>query len=150
LLAGSVYIGVKKKIFTDMDVSKREQRPLLFFLSIVCSTLYLLTLFALQAPYLLIIVTSGVILGIIVLSIINRHVKASIHVATLMSLVLTIALGYGGYWYLLLLLVPLVGWARLRTKRHTLTETIAGGILGIFLSTTVYAAYQTVKVLLPK
>jgi hypothetical protein len=129
-----ILYGVKKKIFTDIDVSKREQRPLLFFTSIILAIFYLAGLFILHGPFLLFIIAFGVIMGIFVASIINTRIKASIHVATISSLIVGLALAYGGGYFLLLLFIPLVAWSRIIIKRHTVSETIVGGILGILLS----------------
>lgn len=134
-----IIYSVKKKVFTDMDVSKREQRPLLFFVSIICASVYLAGLFLLHAPQLLFVITFGIIVGIIVASIVNTQIKASIHVATISALIFTLAMGYDGIYRLLLLLIPLVAWSRITIKRHTLLETIAGGVLGILLSLLIYA-----------
>lgn len=150
ILASIVFIAVRKEIFTDMDVSKREQRPLLFFISTLVGIAYLVGLILLKAPYILVIVTIGVMLGIGLISLINKRVKASIHVATLTALVLAVAIGYGGYFYLLLLLIPIVGWSRIRTRRHSLREAITGGLLGGFLSLSVYSMYLAVKLFLQK
>jgi hypothetical protein len=144
-IAGIVLFAVKKKIFTDMDVSKREQRPLLFDIALLFGVTYLTCLVLLQAPYLLLLVTSGILGGIIVVSIINTKIKASIHVATMTALALTVAIGYGGYFYLLLLLIPLLIWARVKTKRHTMAEAITGSVVGAFLSLAVYSVYVAIK-----
>lgn len=144
-IAGLVYFAVKKKIFTDMDVSRREQRPLLFAIAMLFGVTYLTSLVLLQAPYLLIIVTCGILGGIVIVSIINQHIKASIHVATMTALALTVAIGYGGYFYFLILLIPLLAWARIKTKRHTVTEAITGGIVGSLLSLSVYSVYLAIK-----
>lgn len=144
-IAGIVYYAVRKGIFTDMDVSRREQRPLLFAMSMLFAVTYLTSLVLFQAPYLMIIVTCGILVGIGVVSLINKKVKASIHVATMTALALTVAIGYGGYFYILLLLIPLLIWARVKTKRHTLTEAVTGSIVGALLSLSVYSFYLVVK-----
>ena len=71
-------------------------------------------------------------------SIINNWIKASMHVATITSLIVALAIVYGGYFYLLLLVIPLMGYIRVRAKRHTVAETIAGGIFGSSLSLLMY------------
>jgi len=140
VLSFCAIIGVKKKIFTDLDVSKREQRPLMYLMSIVCCAVYLISLFVLHGPFILYILTIGVIVGVSFLSVINRRIKASIHVAAITSLILPVAVSYGHYYLLLLFLIPLVIWARLKTKRHTLPEIMVGGTIGGILSLSIYIA----------
>lgn len=130
---------VQRKMFTDMDVSKKEQRPLLFFVSTIFVLLYLIGLFLLHGPYLLFVIAFGIILGIFVVSIINRWIKASVHVATVSALIFAVAITSDGIYRLFLLLIPLVAWSRVKIKRHTLSETIVGGILGIALAGFIYA-----------
>jgi membrane-associated phospholipid phosphatase len=55
-----------------------------------------------------------------------------------MALILPVAVSYGSYYYLLLFLIPLVIWARLKTKRHTFKEIFIGGTVGGFLSLSLY------------
>ncbi len=133
-----VIAGVKKKIFTDLDISRREQRPLMFLMAILFVSVYILTVFALHGPYILYVLGIGIILGVSVVSVINRRVKASIHVATLTALVLPVAVSFGHYYILLLLLVPLVAWSRLVTKRHSLREIFVGGTVGGLISLSIY------------
>jgi membrane-associated phospholipid phosphatase len=133
-----VVIAVRKKIFSDMDVSKREQRPLLYHVGSSLAVVYFISLFLLKAPFILYFVTIGLIFGIVLFSIINRRIKASIHVATITALILPLAVSYGQYYLLLLFIIPLVVWSRLKTKRHSLSEIFVGGTVGGFLSMSFY------------
>lgn len=137
-LAFFAFVAVKKKIFTDLDVSRREQRSLMFIVSILFASSYLITLFFLHAPKILYFLVIGIIFGIAFLSVINRKVKASIHTAALTALILPVAISYGNYYYYLLFLIPIVIWARLKTKRHTFKEIFIGGTVGGFLSVSLY------------
>lgn len=130
--------AVHKKIFTNMDVSKREQRPLLFLVCTILGVIYLSGLYYLNGPVILKEITIGIMLGILIVSFINMRLKASIHVATVSAMLFSLAVVYNGYYLLLLLLIPLVAWARLKIERHTLAETIVGGLLGILLSLVIY------------
>lgn len=133
-----VLFGVKKKIFSDIDVSNREQRPLLYFTGAVLSILYLSILFFLNGPLILFITTMGIMIGIVLASLINIKIKASVHVAAISGLISSLSIVYKGYYLLLLLLIPLIGWARVKIKRHTVPEVVIGGILGSLLSLVMY------------
>lgn len=133
-----VLFGVKKKIFSDIDVSKREQRTILYFAAAALSILYLCILLILHGPLILFITTFGIMLGIIIASIINMKVKASVHVAAISGLITSLSIIYKGYYLLLLFLIPIIGWARVKIKRHTVPEVIIGAILGILLSLVMY------------
>jgi hypothetical protein len=144
LIAISFFVvyGVHKKIFTDLDVSVRTQRPLLFIVGIIMTLVYLWGLFFLSGPKILILVTEGFLLGVLIMAIINTRLKISFHVSTVSSLLFTMAIVYQGYYYLTLLLIPVVAWARLRIKRHTLPETVVGACFGILLSLGMYLLFH--------
>ena len=133
-----VIMGVMFGVFSNFDVSKREQRPLLFSFCAFAAFCYLLSLLILNGPRVLFIALFAVVFGLIVAVIVNRWIKASIHMATLTSVVLFIGILYGGYFFLLFFLVALLAWARVKVKEHTPIETVVGTILGIVITLVVY------------
>lgn len=137
-----VIIAVKKKIFTDLDISKREQRPLMFLISLLMISAYIISLFIFHGPFILYVLAISSMLGVSFVSIINRRIKASVHMAAITALILPVAISFGQYYLLLLFLIPLVGWARLKTKRHTMREVLVGATVGGLLSLSVYIAIK--------
>jgi hypothetical protein len=142
VLALFAIIAVKKKIFTDLDISKREQRPLMFLVSLLLISAYIVSLFILHGPFILYVLAISSMLGVSFVSVINRRIKASIHMAAITALILPVAISFGQYYLLLLFLLPLVGWARIKTKRHTLPEVLVGSTVGGLLSLSVYIAIK--------
>ena len=140
IIAVFVMYAVLRGIFTDFDVSRREQRPLLFFFTSVIALLYLLGLFALHGPKVLFVAILGVLLGIFCISLINTRLKASIHLATISAIISAISLLYGGLFLMLFILIPIVAWARVTVKRHTIQEAIIGGLTGSILTIGLYIA----------
>lgn len=140
ILAVGVFvgIGVLFGIFTNFDVSKREQRPLIFAFSGFAMFCYFISLLFLDGPKILFIPLFAIVLGLIIIMIVNRWIKASVHLATFTSVTLFIGIIYGGYYFLPMLLIPLLAWARVKTKEHTVQETIVGSILGAIITLVVY------------
>ena len=134
-----VIIGVLLGIFSNFDVSKREQRPLLFSFCAFAAFCYVLSLYILNGPKVLFIGFFAIILGLISIIIINKWIKASVHLAAATSVLLFIGIVYQGYFFLLLSLIPLLAWSRVKTKEHTPMETIIGSILGVVITLVVYA-----------
>lgn len=99
---------------------------------------YLWGLSFLNGPKILSMVTVGFIIAVLLMALINTRLKISFHVTTAAALLFTMAIVYQGYYYLSLLLIPTVAWARLKIKRHTLPETIVGACFGILLSLGMY------------
>jgi hypothetical protein len=133
-----VVIGVLLGFFTDFDVSNRKQRVLAYVVSIVTTLLYLLTLFVFKGPLVLFIAAIGLLIGLIALGEINKKIKASVHVATVSAIICAAAIVYRGPALLLLLLIPLIAWSRVRIKRHTPKEALIGGIIGVVFTIIVY------------
>jgi len=133
-----VIIGVLLGVFSNFDVSKREQRPLLFSFSAFAMFYYLVSLIILGGPKVLFLALFAVVLGLITIVALSRWIKASIHVATATCVILLIGIIYKGYSFILLALVPLLAWSRVKTKEHTVLETIIGSILGVALTLIVY------------
>lgn len=133
-----VIVGVMLRIFSNFDVSKREQRPLLFSFSAFAIFCYLLSLLVLDGPKILFIAVFAIALGLIIIIFVNRWIKASIHVATATAVILLIGMVYRGYSFFLLSLIPLLAWSRVKTKEHTYLETAIGCILGAALTLIVY------------
>lgn len=132
-----VIYEVKNKTFSDMDVSKREQRPLLFAVTTGITVIYLVSLYILKAPAILFISVWGIMVGILLATIINTRIKASLHVCSITAVTLTLVRLY----YLspiLLLIVPIVAWSRIKIKRHSVPEVITGFILGVILPAFMY------------
>ena len=138
VLAGIFVIyEVKNKVFSDMDVSKREQRPLLFAVIAGITAIYLISLFYLRAPLVLFVSVWGIMLGIVLATLINTRIKASLHVCSITAVCLTIVRLY--YLpFLILLIIPIVAWSRIKIKRHSVPEVIAGFFLGIILTVFMY------------
>lgn len=137
-----ILIGVEKKVFSDLDISKRTQRPLLFTFAIGLSAIYTIFLYFLKAPNILFIVVFALILGLIVFGGVNRITKASIHVGTVSAFAVSSSLVYGGLFYLTLFLIPLVAWARIKTHNHTKQQTVIGAVLGILITLVVYVIFK--------
>ena len=90
----------------------------------------------------LVVAMSGIFLSIFVLSIINTYIKASIHVASIAALIFSFNILYNGFFLLLLFLIPLIAWSRLKVHRHTMQEVIAGLLVGIFIPLVVYLVFK--------
>ena len=134
----AVYYFVRKGKFSDLDVSTQKQRPLLFLMDSIFALTYFSVLYLFHAPKALFIGNVATFAVVIVLVLANKFIKASVHMAVL-SGALTLFV-FMGSWVCLLgfVLIPILAWARLTTKRHTIKEILAGTIIGIL--TAVFVA----------
>jgi membrane-associated phospholipid phosphatase len=117
-------------LVTDLDVQLREQRirPLLF--TVICAGLAWVVLGLGVAPRQLVAVASALSLMTMIILSITLWWKISVHCAA-------VALGAAVVWALfgvvlpLVIGAPLMAWARVRLRRHTVAQTIAGLLLGL-------------------
>ena len=137
-----ILFGIKKGFFSDLDVSKRTQRPLLFFSAIILTIIYITLLYFLHGPVILYIGALSIVVGLFVVDLVNRIIKASVHLATISALLTFLVLVEGRLFILGFILIPLLAWSRIKTKNHTLQETIIGTCLGILLTVTIYVIFK--------
>ena len=103
------------------------------------SVLYLAVVLLFDGPRVLILGLGGLILGIAIAIIVNQKIKASIHMEAFTAFAVIEGILFGGYWWLLLLLIPVVAWSRLTLKRHSLPEVIVGTTIGALLVLAMFA-----------
>lgn len=134
-----VIYGVLRGFFSDFDLTKREERKRLFAFTGLTTIVYLVFVILLRGPFELVFAISGFAAGIFIFSIINTKIKASFHVAIFTAFIFSMALFYGKIFLWGILLIPLIGWARIKTKHHKLSEVIVGGLLGGTLVILIFA-----------
>lgn len=146
ILSIFIFIGIELGFFSDLDISKRSQRPLLFTFSIFLSASYVVFLYILKAPSILFIAIFALLLGLTVFELANRYTKVSIHVATIAAFTSSLFIVYDGIFVLSLFLIPFVAWARIETKNHTRRQAVLGAILGILTTVVVYVIFKYIIV----
>ncbi|HEY84872.1 MAG TPA: hypothetical protein G4N96_07155 [Chloroflexi bacterium] len=129
-IACIVYL-VKTGQLTDIHMPKRKERlkPLLFTFGWLIISIIALAIF--KAPSSLILLTGVALLQVLVLGLITTLWKISFHSSAIMSAATVTVLFHSQWAFIALPLVPLVGWARIKLRRHTLWQVISGYIAGI-------------------
>lgn len=135
-----IWILVKRKIFSNFDVSLQYQRPRLFLLEFTAALIYLATIYFLHSPVILLVQVLNIMLILIVLFIVNRFIKASGHIAIFSSLVTMLAFVSGAFYLPAFVLVGALGWSRIKLKRHSFKEVLVGGIIGVLVTVFLFSA----------
>ena len=126
-------------VVSDLDVKIRAERwrPLL---AAQLGMAIALVLFLLKgAPSLMIGLAGGMMLYTSAAFFITLYWKISMHSAAAAALTALAVVQFGPPAYPVAFGVPLMAWARIRLRRHTLAQTIAGALLGsgvLFLALT--------------
>lgn len=124
---------------TDFHLRVRKERKKPFIVMIICASLGALYLTVNNAPYILIVMSVFGIFQIALMAMITVKWKISGHSATVASLSLFIVGIFGSATWFVFLSVPLVAWARVKIKRHTLIQTVGGAVMGfIFMGVMLY------------
>jgi hypothetical protein len=133
----ALYIGymVWRGHITDIHVGVREQRIRPFAVSVFCTALAWTVLRWMGAPALLPMFTLFSLIQLALMLLITLTWQISMHSMSITGAVVVAGALYGpGTALLLSPLIPVVGAARIKLRRHTLPQVIAGGILGALLT----------------
>lgn len=140
-LAGLVGFQVARGHWSDLDVSVRQQRYLLYPIGICCAALMLVAFVLLRAPFPAMATALALTLANAINGFINLAYKVSGHAttaATCAALLWAFAPGWG---VPAAIAAALVGWSRVQLGRHTTGQVILGWSVGLASALAVYFAY---------
>lgn len=118
----------KGNLFEMLELVNREARLVPYLLMILGALVAITILVAVDAPRPIFIITLVLLANEVVLGTVNFWTKVSIHTATPTFTAITLGYLLNPAWYSLLFLVPLIGWARVKRRRHTLYQVISGTV----------------------
>ena len=123
-----------RKMHTDMDITDRTKRTLPLFLAVCSYVIGFLVLLSLGAPSLTTALMFIYSSNTLIILFINLSWKISIHTMGIAgpTVALTYLFGFSGL--LFGFLIPLVMWSRVKLKKHTISQVVAGGLAGIILT----------------
>jgi len=129
---GVFVFSLKTKRISDIDVTKRKERYGFNIAAVFCIAACLLVFYFLGEINLIYFYLK-LMLPFFIYVIITFFWKISSHmlVNSIFILLLYFYLDNPVVLYLGLILLILVGWSRIRLKKHTLSQVIAGGLLSL-------------------
>lgn len=136
---GLVLIGVRRGLFTDHHISRREQRPRIMAIALASAVAGLAILRWLDAPRALFTLLAAMVAGLVIAIGITSFWKISLHAAVAAGTVASLAVQVSPWWLLLVPLVGLTGWARVEIGDHTPVQVVVGAIVGAVIATGVLA-----------
>jgi membrane-associated phospholipid phosphatase len=114
---------------SDLDMSVREEREKVFGVFVVFYLLGTIVLWLTHSPRLLIATMAGYSMATIVVQYITRYWKISTHALGITAPLVVLCLLYGRQPLPFLVLIPMVCWARVYLKAHTVGQVVAGAAL---------------------
>jgi membrane-associated phospholipid phosphatase len=116
---------------SDLDMSVRHERESVFGAFVVFYLLGTIALYFTHSPTLLVAAMAGYTLSTFVVQYITRYWKISTHALGITAPLMALTLIYGRGPLPFLILIPMVCWARVYLKAHTLAQVVAGAALGM-------------------
>ena len=117
---------------SDLDMSIREEREHVFFIFVMFYLAGTATLWLTHAPKLLVASMAGYTLATAVVQYITRYWKISTHAVGITAPLVALSLLYGRQPLPFLVLIPMVCWARVYLRAHTIAQVVAGAVLATF------------------
>ncbi len=122
-------------------INPRKQRTRIYVLATCLGIAGVVVLHFTQAPKLLMVTFVTGLASIVIFMLINLYWKISLHTGFITAATTIIAIVYGGFYSFFVILVPLVGWARLNMKLHSWQQVASGAVLASAIAVTAFSAY---------
>ncbi len=129
-----ILVGLRRGWVSDMELTRREERPRFIFVSLASDILALGVLWWGGAPRMVwALAAVYAALGITMFTISNFW-KISLHMVSVsgFATLLAFAIGPQASWTFVWL--PVVAWARWHRKKHTPAQLVAGAVLGVAIT----------------
>ncbi len=126
---------------SDFDLQIRSQRTRPYTVTLGCLAINWLILYVGDAPRLLLVLGGALFIQMTLLMAITLVWKISLHTAAVASFIALAWALLGGLVSPLVLLIPLIAWARIRLRRHTPLQTLAGAVVGLAVVGIIFATW---------
>jgi len=120
---------VRIKKLDGIFVNPRQQRNKIYVLATVLAAIGVAILYSINAPKLLFVTFVAGLAAIIIFMSINLYWKISLHTGFIAAAVAILIIAFGAIAAWSAILIPLVGWARLKMRLHSPAQVANGAIL---------------------
>ncbi|MBU2534659.1 MAG: hypothetical protein KKD83_00640 [Chloroflexi bacterium] len=142
-----VYIRTSKsrggtKLLSNPTLFLKQHPRDILILGLLLGLPCLVILVVLEAPPLLISTLAALLASSIVTALFNIFYRVSYHLAAVTVLMLMAALTWGQIYFVLLAVIPLVGWAKYRIHEHTPAQLAMGVAVSVAISGAIIKIYS--------
>ena len=141
-----IFILYKKKKINDLHVPKREERMIPTLITLLSYMLGFFVFYIIKSPIYLQAVFFGSFLTVLILIIITYFWKISFHTSWVTFFCITYYIIFGKWALLLITSIPLVGWARVKIKRHTPAQVVCGSAVTTITGFFGYSLFKMFKI----
>ncbi len=136
-----IWFLYKKKKINDMHISEKEDRIKPLVVACISYIIFFIILYVLEGPLFLKSIFAVIIVSTIILTIITYFWKICLHASGITIMVITFNILFGKWMLLMIPLIPLIGWARVRIKKHTVNQVILGTGITAIVTFLIYYNY---------
>lgn len=131
-LMGVMIYFLKKGSIDSLDISIREKRTFFYLIALLGFCVLTAILYFGNAPYIIFICLCTALVSSVISMFINRlFTKVSLHAGTMAGCATALLFVSVYIGVILLALLPLIGWARIRLKQHSIQQIVLGWGVGI-------------------
>lgn len=136
-----IYIFWRKKFNIDRDFFKKESRNIPLLIFSLLNFIGFIILFSLKSHPLVTGLMFCYSLNTLIVFLINLKWKISIHSMGVSGPTVVLIFAFGLYGAIFGLISPFVMWSRLKLKKHSKSQVIAGTLTGYFLTFLMMIAF---------
>jgi membrane-associated phospholipid phosphatase len=129
---------------SDLDMSNREEREKVFVVFVIFFALGTIDLWLIGAPAIITASMAGFAVSSLVVQWITRYWKISTHALGITAPLLTLCVIYGTRPLPFLVLIPIVCWARVYLRAHTVLQVVAGVALASVSTLVVFKLFHVI------
>jgi membrane-associated phospholipid phosphatase len=130
---------------SDLDMSVRTEREVVFSTFVVFYLLGSVVLWALHAPRVMVAAMVGYFVSTLIVGYITRFWKISTHALGITAPMVALFLLYGRAPLPFFVLIPMVCWARVYLKAHTIAQVLAGAGLATVTTILFFSAFHVAR-----
>lgn len=134
--------GVKAGKWSDHHIADRTQRAVPLLIASVSVAVAAVLLALVRAPRDLIALVLAQLVGLVVVLVVSRWWKISIHTAVAGGFLGILIVLFGPWALLGLPALAAVGWSRIVLDAHTWAQVLAGGALGAVVAVTLFPLFR--------
>lgn len=134
-------LSYKLHWISDVDLTKRSERPAFLIVFTVSLAISSMIMYLLRAPEKFVIYIFSGLIMVILASIITFYWKISFHTMVITSVVSAIVIIGGLRFWPFFLLLPIIAWARIVLKKHSICQVIGGSLLSAAITWSVFALF---------
>ena len=130
---------------SDLDMSVRSERELVFSTFVIFYLLGAAALWLAHAPRLMIAAMLGYVASTLIVGYITRYWKISTHALGITAPLVALTLLYGRQPLPFIVLIPMVCWARVYLKAHTVAQVVAGAALAAVTTMLFFSLFHVAR-----